>query len=165
MSVLCPESWYLFNGHCYQSNSDKVTYDVASSVCKEANVKAELASIHSEVENRVLSKQQSRDEAFIGLKNFGSGDWEWTDGSRNNYSQWGESQPGGEECAVLHQSGDWTSADCDHKSAFHCKLTVSAFLSCPLGWEIFNGGCYLAQDELLSWQDARAACVNKGGDR
>ena len=164
MSVLCPENWYKFNDHCYLSSSDKVTCDVASSVCKEANVNAELASIHSDIENRVLSHQQSRGKAFIGLKNFGSGDWQWVDGSRNNFSQWGESQPGEEECAVLQQSGDWSSAACDQKAAFHCKLTASAYLACPLGWEIFNGACYLAQDELLSWEDAGAACVNKGGD-
>ena len=27
---------------------------------------------------------------------------------------------------------------------------------------MFNGFCYLAQDELLSWEDARTACLSKG---
>ena len=162
--VLCPENWYLFNGHCYLSSPDKVSYDVARSVCQETNVNAELASIHSEVENRVLAHQQTREKAYIGLKNFGSGDWQWADGSRNNLTEWGEEQPGEQECAVIHQEGDWSSVSCDVKAGFHCKLTASAYLACPLGWEIFNGACYLAQDELLSWEDAGAACVNKGGD-
>ena len=161
---MCPESWYLFNGHCYLSSPDKVTYDVARSVCQENNVNAELASIHTEVENRVLAHQQTREKAYIGLRNFGSGDWQWVDGTLTNLTEWGEGQPGEEECAVIHQEGDWSSAACDVKAGFHCKLTASAYLSCPLGWEIFNGACYLAQDELLSWEDARAGCVNKGGD-
>ena len=43
-------------------------------------------------------------------------------------------------------------------------FSAASFLSCPPGWEKFNSFCYLAQDEPLSWEDARTECLSKGAD-
>ena len=60
--------------------------------------------------------------------------------------------------------GKWASKACDKKSGYHCKLLASSYLSCPIGWQLFSGHCYLAQDEALSWPDAKSGCNSKGGD-
>ena len=41
---------------------------------------------------------------------------------------------------------------------------LASYRSCPPGWEKFYDHCYLAQDELLSWEDARTSCLGKGSD-
>ena len=51
------------------------------------------------------------------------------------------------------------------KNAYNTLILFSAsYLSCPPGWDKFHGHCYLAQDELLSWSDARTACLGRGAD-
>ena len=126
---------------------------------------AKLASIHDLSENNILAKMQGPDVSFTGLKKFTEDVWEWTDGSPNNFTSWADGQPSGDGgCAVLQKSGDWSAAQCDKEAGYHCKLKTSSYYSCPLGWQLFNGFCYLEQDELLSWEDARSGCVSKGGD-
>ena len=65
---------------------------------------------------------------------------------------------------MLKSNGKWTAVGCGSKKGYHCKLSVSSYLACPLGWQLYSGYCYLNQDELLSWEDARSGCVAKGGD-
>ena len=163
--MLCPHDWYLFNGHCYYSSSDSTsTYDVATAQCQEANILSQLASVQDVIENNLLSLYQTPNAAFIGLKRFDTDSWMWSDGSRDNYTNWSEGQPGDGDCAVMHLDGGWTSKACDKKAGYHCKLKASSYLSCPLGWQLFSGFCYLAQDEPLSWEDARSGCNMRGGD-
>ena len=58
-------------------------------------------------------------------------------------------------CAVMKSSGEWAGVSCAASKDYHCKLRASSYLSCPLGWQLFESYCYLAQDELLDWQSAR----------
>ena len=158
----------MFNGYCYYSSPDSSsTFDVASAYCKEANTLADVATIENQVENDYLSSQQSALLSYIGLQRTGQGsDWFWSDGSRDNFTNWLPGMPAGEgNCATMaSEGGGWKVEQCNVEAGFHCKLQASSYLSCPLGWSLFNGHCYLAQDELLGWNDARIACNSKGGD-
>jgi hypothetical protein len=41
--------------------------------------------------------------------------------------------------------------------------TVTPGNSCPSGWQEFEGHCYLAEDNRLTWAEAEKDCTNKGG--
>ena len=156
----------MFNGHCYYTSSDSsATYDVARAQCQEVNTKAELASVHDMVENTRLAGEQVTSQAFIGLQNYGGDQWVWADGGHLDFNNWEDGQPAeNKTCAVMKSNGKWAAVGCGSKKGYHCKLSVSAYLACPLGWQLYSGYCYLNQDELLSWEDARSGCVAKGGD-
>ena len=36
--------------------------------------------------------------------------------------------------------------------------------SCPEGWSLFRGACYLKQSELKNWYDAQDSCEAQGGN-
>ena len=104
--VLCPADWYLFNGHCYYSSVDSSsTFDVATASCQEVNTNAQLASIHDAIEDEKLSISQSSNAAFIGLKKFAEDIWQWNDGTKADFTNWDEGQPGDGECAVIKKNG------------------------------------------------------------
>ena len=128
-SVLCPEDWYLWNGHCYLTSSTKATFDEARQVCKDVNGLAELVSIHDAVEDGKLADTEQQ-LSYIGLKNEGSSAWRWLDGTPLDYQNWDEGQPGEEQCATLKKNGLWQTQGCGAKSKFHCKLTA-----CKLEWQ------------------------------
>jgi hypothetical protein len=41
--------------------------------------------------------------------------------------------------------------------------TVTPGNSCPSGWQLFEGHCYLVVRSYKTWTDAEKDCVNKGG--
>ena len=120
--MLCPEDWYLWNGHCYFTANTKKTFDAARQVCKDVNDLAELVSIHDDIEDGKLAEAETK-MSYIGLKNDGNS-WQWLDSTPVDYEKWDDGQPGAGQCATLKQNGLWQSQECDLKSNFHCKLTA-----------------------------------------
>ena len=89
------------------SNKDQFSWILCLSLWKEDNINAQLASIHDVFEDEKLSSFQSSNTAFIGLKKFAEDNWQWSDGTKANFTDWEEGQPRDGECAVMHKNGNW----------------------------------------------------------
>ena len=57
-NVLCPEDWYLYNGHCYFASVSKANFEMARQMCKDTNTNAELVSVHDQAEDDEIADHQ-----------------------------------------------------------------------------------------------------------
>ncbi|CAJ0949765.1 unnamed protein product, partial [Mesorhabditis belari] len=131
----CPSEW-IYSAplkNCYKVVYS-VHYDQTGDPCKSMG--AQLASIHSDEENRVVNEVLRMGigdlpyewAGMIGGKRTGPGasDWAWMDGSRWDYSMWAAQQPdnskGNEFCLQIYndpikkvdagQVGKWNDIPC-----------------------------------------------------
>jgi len=80
-------------------------------------------------------------DAWIGLTLRVSStlDYEWTDGSSLDYSQWAVSTPSGKQCVMLEPSnGGWHDADCNRDNRVlcsHCNGKLNKFVVVPASVE------------------------------
>lgn len=71
-----------------------------------------------------------------------------------------------ETCAsISHDEGTWSSTNCDESLGFTCRFKSSHYVSCPSGWEKWNGNCYLLQPEVTAmvFDAAEDGCLSRGG--
>ncbi|EPB72939.1 lectin C-type domain protein [Ancylostoma ceylanicum] len=99
------------NGRVFRSAKN---FDDAENRCRQNG--AHLVSIHNEVENQLVHNLTSSGHSvmcwegyvYIGFKkNFQTGDWYWTDGSKVDYTKWAPrlpDHPDTEGCAQLASS-------------------------------------------------------------
>ena len=59
-NVLCPEDWYLYNGHCYFASEAKANFETARQMCKDTNARADLVSLHDQAEDDEIAYHQVR---------------------------------------------------------------------------------------------------------
>ncbi|CAJ0945309.1 unnamed protein product, partial [Mesorhabditis belari] len=93
----CDEGWAQFNAYCYKNHPAKVSYDEAKKICRKAG--SRLVTIHGYLENRFVEEMQTAAgvACWLGLRRkcskFGFENFAWTDGSANEFSNWGIGNP------------------------------------------------------------------------
>ncbi|XP_033731872.1 perlucin-like [Pecten maximus] len=132
----CQNGWESYDGHCYFMGDTKVTWAVASAICKSYN--AHLAMIpNAHVDNflRQLATRFSYGHKEMihfwldGSDSVIEGDWIWTEsGQRLAYTNWNPGEPSNSEgsiddCLVLHSqmSFRWDDIPCLYKARFICE--------------------------------------------
>ncbi len=93
----------------YFQTPGNVTWQDARSDCQARG--GDLASIHSAVENAAVHAATGGKYAYIGLASTGGASWAWSDGSANDYTNWGPLEPSGLEaqsCAAFKPPVDPT---------------------------------------------------------
>ncbi|XP_067381621.1 uncharacterized protein [Channa argus] len=112
-SWYCPKGWFNFGERCYTFINTTKKWLEAEIYCQFDD--ANLASVHSEEENRfIMSLTRGDTHTFPhtwlgGFDVIQSGIWIWTDGTTFNYKNWYEQQP---------YSKDDNDHDLDHDSHY-----------------------------------------------
>jgi hypothetical protein len=167
--VICPHDWEYYNGYCYHSSSSTAIWSSARDKCKEASNRADLASVHSDYENRHLTFHLNGSaESWIGYQ-YHEGAWVWSDASPSDYEEpWADNEPGDnpsdEPCVAIAEDGTWKSVNCESIHTYQCKLKPDGYMGCEPGWSLYAGYCYLVQTELGTWHEAERLCAKRGGD-
>ena len=87
-------------------------------------------SIHSEKENKFISeliKNKDNKNFWIGANDHErEGQWDWSDNSRWDYSNWASGQPNGDDiqnCAHIRGDGNgkWDDTFCELKHNYICQ--------------------------------------------
>ncbi|KAK7877282.1 hypothetical protein WMY93_031997 [Mugilogobius chulae] len=88
----CADSWTQFGSRCFKFLSDKKTWTDAEDSCMTLD--AHLASIHSSEENKFVSNLAKGAYAWLGGSDAAQeGNWQWTDGSAWDFTQWQRHEP------------------------------------------------------------------------
>ncbi|KAL4617320.1 macrophage mannose receptor 1-like [Arapaima gigas] len=183
----CDTGYLLFGDSCYHFENEMVkNWHDAETYCTNQN--GHLASIHSEEEISFLSAHMTR-SSWVGLNDIQTeGTYVWSDGTPTDFLLWDHNQPdnwqGNEDCiqvrGVDHSNpGTLNDQFCTSTFPFICKKAKGQGPP-PVppttgpGWnqkcgfwtpDPFNDYCYLFNDlSIRNWADARADCVNQGGD-
>ncbi|XP_062340567.1 macrophage mannose receptor 1 [Osmerus eperlanus] len=183
----CDAGYLLFGDHCYHFESERaMNWQDAENYCSNQN--GHLASFQDQEELSFLTAHMPG-SAWVGLNDITTeGHFVWTDGSPADFLPWGPNQPdnwqGNEDCMHIRahdhvEPGLLNDDYCMSTHEFICKKGKGQGpppkppTSGP-GWndkcgswvaDPFNDFCYLFN--FLSprtWAEARADCVNQGGD-
>ncbi|KAK0427242.1 hypothetical protein QR680_010130 [Steinernema hermaphroditum] len=164
----CPVRWLNFEGSCYRYfiNPDKKPLSWTEARDKCRLVSSELASSHSEEENKFigsLAESTALDNSpWIGLeigpylKSF-----KWADGSKYDFHIWNKETPNpaltfARRIAMILRKLLLLLA-----SAHVC---LSAEYWCPPGTaEASNNECYVLMEQKMTYSDAIESCAQKGG--
>ncbi|PAA86965.1 hypothetical protein BOX15_Mlig025457g1, partial [Macrostomum lignano] len=153
-SAQCPGHGWTHRAHsCYKWFSEPNYWFQAEQTC--LSHRAQLASIQSEQENRLVGRLSHCRDAWIGL--FGTDldrladptSYRWTDGvggvgsfERHNFSQLDSVHK-----PLIRSDGEWWLNSLYHeRHPFVCKLSAnSSSLSsrCPSGWWLHDKQCYV----------------------
>ncbi|XP_071789140.1 macrophage mannose receptor 1-like [Asterias amurensis] len=139
----CPDGWFQTITKCYKvfgGPSNQKTRTEAQAECKKHN-NGNLAIILNSGEQALLSSLMESDSEslWIGLSNIGSpnGQYQWSDGSKIDYTNWDRGQPQGwndpdvpqNDCVRMmnspHNPGKWSNVFCYIKSGFACTTDSS----------------------------------------
>jgi hypothetical protein len=88
---------------------------------------AELASVHSDMENQlIVGAPAVGTSIWIGGNDLlVEGTFEWADGSDWGYENWADTEPndvnGDEDCALVLPGGEWNDDPCTGALVFACK--------------------------------------------
>ncbi|XP_049459415.1 macrophage mannose receptor 1 [Epinephelus fuscoguttatus] len=183
----CDPGYLLYGDFCYQFETESVkNWDDAEAHCMKEQ--AHLASFHSQEELSFLIAHMPG-EAWVGLRDVAvEGQWVYSDGTPADLLPWGPNQPDNwadnEDCAHLtgmthSHPGTLNDIYCTYTKEFICKKAKGQGpppqppTSGP-GWnekcgawmaDPFNDFCYLFNYlSMRTWAEARADCVNQGGD-
>eukprot|EP00079_Xenopus_tropicalis_P008818 XP_002932255.1 PREDICTED: C-type lectin domain family 19 member A [Xenopus tropicalis] len=141
----CPLFWTEYNGNCYRFFPMNKTWAEADFYCSEFSLgrtTAKLVSIHSWDENvfvfDLVNSQVTGvpTDIWIGLSDRRQeGEFEWTDGTPNDYSYWDGNQPDDatnsspedEDCVQMwyrYYSAlrSWNDNSCNRGFPFVCKI-------------------------------------------
>ncbi|XP_067232917.1 C-type mannose receptor 2-like [Chanodichthys erythropterus] len=182
----CDEGYLLFGEHCYHFESESVkTWQDAESYCVAQN--GHLVSIHDQETISFLTAHMSR-SSWVGLNDIDrEGTFVWTDGTQADFLPWETNQPdnwqNNEDCVHIrgtehHDTGKINDLPCTATYPFICQKAKGQGPPAPPttgpGWnekcgswvaDPFNDYCYLFTTlSMRKWADARADCVNQGGD-
>ncbi|XP_022530692.2 uncharacterized protein wu:fa56d06 isoform X3 [Astyanax mexicanus] len=124
------------DGKCYYFNSNLLTFSEAETSCKTFSSLGHLASVTSSGLHVRLVELVTRAKGEGVLTWLGGimrdAQFEWTDGSSWEYSDWMPGHPSTEKyeqsCMEMFRMGEswWTAADCDLKRASVCSYPVRA---------------------------------------
>ena len=129
LEALCPSGWFKEQSSCYKLSNKFLNWQAAKKACEDLN--STLAIISSLAEHQALKRRisRTRKNTWIGLHRDPSvqNDWLWVDGSRLNYSHWGESEPNNidEECVEMRpfypHYGGWNDQECSDTINYICE--------------------------------------------
>ncbi|XP_073724572.1 ladderlectin isoform X2 [Misgurnus anguillicaudatus] len=123
----CPYGWTPFGVKCYKFVSVSVDWVTAEKNCQ--SVDANLASVRSTIEHNFLLSLivPPTTSAWVGGHDGEiDGQWLWSDGSQNHFSNWCPGQPdnhgGREHCLEINYSNDrcWNDAPCSSTMSYIC---------------------------------------------
>ncbi|CAG5867752.1 unnamed protein product [Menidia menidia] len=183
----CDHGYLLYGDFCYHFETEAVrSWQEAEARC--VSEQGHLASFHSQEELSFLTAHMPA-ESWVGLNDISAENhFVYTDGTASDFLPWASHQPdnwGGDEDCV-HLSG-MNQADpgklqddaCSASKEYICKKAKGQGpppqppTSGP-GWndkcgswtpDPFNDFCYLFNSvSMRTWAEARADCVNQGGD-
>ncbi|KAK3582967.1 hypothetical protein CHS0354_027082 [Potamilus streckersoni] len=174
--------WNHYKGNCYYISSNSVTrtWHAARVFCVGNG--AELASIHSEMENNIIFNKVSEldSRAWIGLNELSFRSSLWTDRTSVDFVNWATNEPDHENymvaCAAMTSGGGvWSDENCHGILPFVCKrpIGVSNVTSLPptqatVGgclpdFFAFGSKCFLIQStSKYDWIVAKTACTIYG---
>ncbi|XP_047425524.1 macrophage mannose receptor 1 [Mugil cephalus] len=182
----CDPGYLLYGNFCYHFESENVkNWHDAEARCK--NEQGHLVSVHSQEELSFLTAHMPG-EGWMGLNDINAeGQFVYTDGTPADLVQWATGQPDNfedEDCVLIYgmnhdQPGKMSDAVCSTTKDYICKKAKGQGpppqppTSGP-GWndkcgswtaDPFNDYCYLFNFlSTRTWAEARADCVNQGGD-
>ncbi|KAH9505718.1 hypothetical protein Btru_055612 [Bulinus truncatus] len=173
----CSAGWF-YDLHCYQVQLGRSDWTTAQSNCRDR--KANLASIHSEMEDVLIWSQLPRGRKFwIGLSRFESTTMpSWADSSSVVFTYWAKNEPNrlNKTCTYIQpEDGKWKAIECDAKllvDGYICKRPLDILLSplsvnnshgCLLGSYAYDRICYTWYNETRSWDDAQKLCQMLNG--
>ncbi|XP_014906843.1 macrophage mannose receptor 1 [Poecilia latipinna] len=183
----CDRGYLLYKDFCYHFETEQVkNWQDAEAYCVEQQ--GHLVSFHSEEELSFLTAHMPG-EAWVGLNDINiENQFVYTDGSDADLLPWVENQPdnweNNEDCIHLTgmthpDPGKINDDKCTATKEFVCKKAKGQGpppqppTSGP-GWnekcgswtsDPFNDFCYLFNYlSMRTWAEARADCVNQGGD-
>ncbi|XP_039376241.1 C-type lectin lectoxin-Enh4-like [Mauremys reevesii] len=130
----CPKDWLSFHSTCYGFFEQEKTWMEAEVHCQHERHGAHLASIHSDVENKVLAhyikqKYKKIHAVWIGLTDPKKNQcWRWSDNSLLSFANWEDGQPQrskpDENCAGSSPDSDfkkWHDYPCEDRHPFICE--------------------------------------------
>ncbi|XP_068430349.1 uncharacterized protein [Clinocottus analis] len=182
----CPADWMRFKDKCFmfkgKKNDIKANWSYARSWCREQG--GDLAVIDNQYENDFVSSYLRDLElpTWIGLSDLLlENQYAWSDGvSPVLYTNWNEKEPnnagGAEHCVAMSHghlmSGRWNDDGCQRDRSFVCSRMKSSSVQpppptkspCPDGYTSWYLNCYRLVEAPATWDSARAACEQQGGD-
>ncbi|XP_071751059.2 uncharacterized protein LOC139908314 [Centroberyx gerrardi] len=183
----CDPGYLLYGDFCYHFETETTkNWQDAESFC--VNQQGHLVSFHSQEELSFLTAHMPG-EAWAGLNDINmENQFVYTDGSAADLLPWAPNQPDNwqdnEDCVQIrgmnhHEPGKLNDDFCTSTKEFICKKAKGQGppprppTSGP-GWnekcgywmaDPFNDYCYLFNYlSMRNWAEARADCVNQGGD-
>ncbi|KAG9278354.1 macrophage mannose receptor 1-like [Astyanax mexicanus] len=126
----------------YHLITENKTWYEAQSYCRK--IYTDLVSIRDQEQNEAvkIAGMKSSDSFWIGLLR---DDWEWADGGRSAYRNWGDSQPRSStlsNCTQLNVNGKWQNVPCNN--TLFAALCYNAFLH--------------VSEDRMNWENALYYC-------
>ena len=128
-TALCPSGWFEKLRSCYNLSEEVLNWQAAKKACE--NLNSTLAIISSEAEHQALKPyiRKKGELTWIGLQRNPRDKtrWLWVDGSRLNYSHWGDREPNNiaEECVEIRpfgsHNGGWNDQECSDIIHYICE--------------------------------------------
>ncbi|KAK9962774.1 hypothetical protein ABG768_008126 [Culter alburnus] len=127
----CPAGWSNFGLRCFKYFPQSVNWVTAERNCQSLG--ANLASAHNKLENDFLLGllPSSSTRAWIGAHDGEQdGQWLWTDGTVNDYTNWCSGEPnnsgGVENCLDINLNSRlcWNDAHCSSQIGYICVTDV-----------------------------------------
>lgn len=130
--LTCPSGWIKNHLSCYFYSNEGKQWDDAKKICEAK--KSHLVVINSEEEQNFLFGITKGKYTWIGLTDV-SGNWKWVDGTKYDSTpqNWIPGQPdeyfghglgGGEDCAHLHNTGEWNDDHCSRRYWYLCEMNM-----------------------------------------
>ncbi|BFZ06471.1 hypothetical protein BsWGS_09509 [Bradybaena similaris] len=178
--------------YCYfvggTSNATSKNFTDAMKDCDMMAHKAELASIHTKLEEKFILVLASnlRYPAWIGLNDRRvRNQFEWVDNLAVSYTHWKPGQPNEnlndnspgarQDCVdveIRRNPGTWSDRNCNTRLAYICESKKGATLptsapnttGCLPGYQRFRNSCYKFFQDPLNWTSAESGCQKDGGN-
>ncbi|CAN2391211.1 asialoglycoprotein receptor activity, partial [Pristimantis euphronides] len=130
--ITCPTDWTKHQLSCYFNADEGRSWSEARKVCVAKA--AHLVVINTEEEQIFLVSLSKGRYTWIGLTDV-SGQWKWVDGTKyeSTPKNWIDGQPdeyyghglgGGEDCAHLHNTGQWNDDHCSRQYRYICEKNM-----------------------------------------
>ncbi|KAJ8036335.1 Macrophage mannose receptor 1 [Holothuria leucospilota] len=132
----CPDNWIAYGNDCFlvrASPLDLASFPEAQFICRGYG--AELASIHSSLENKLIfdAITITLTDVWLGMDRTLEGPFKWVDGTPVDYLNWAPSEPSykngdiDELCVEMYPgSGWWNDRECLQKQGFVCRASKYA---------------------------------------
>ncbi|XP_073344522.1 macrophage mannose receptor 1 [Pagrus major] len=178
----CPSHWVPYAGNCYYLERNKKMWRDALAACHKEG--GDLASIQNIEEQSFIISQSGylpTDVLWIGLNDQKNQMlFEWSDRSHVTFTQWQTGEPSHvtnlqEDCVLIRgKDGSWADHMCEKPYGYICKKKAStkpgegaqeeANPGCKLGSIRFGSYCYNIGSEKKTFDDAKQACGEAGGN-
>nr|XP_006813569.1 PREDICTED: macrophage mannose receptor 1-like [Saccoglossus kowalevskii] len=184
------DGWFGHGSSCYKFNMIPIQWNSAQIECE--TYQGNLVSINDNVEqsflNSKLSQISNGESYWVGLNDLGvSGVYEWSDGQKVTYTNWGVNQPDSRtgDCVSVTSgtlAGLWYGTPCGDSMHYICERlkngytlpppepkTTPSDAGCSAGWIGYGDSCFLIEEysleeDRLMWSDALERCQQQGGD-